>query len=299
MGIISFSFGTDFWMTVLYHGHDLLPIYTVYTTFLTLCIPTSISPIEYSQKELPFLDVLVKKIGSKIDTDIYYKPTDSQQYLIFNSCHPKHIKLSIPYSLSRRLRMIISNDEVVPQRMSELKHCLLKQNYPENVIDAGIQRALNLDKAELRQVRQNPDENVETYVSTFNPKNPELFGTILDNLKILHEDQKMNNILQTNTIIKSKRQPQNLKRLLTRAKFDDIVQIASINKCNRANCGLCKCIIVGNSFTFKCGKTFHVTTNMGCEAINLIYVMQCTGCDEEYKGETGDSLWHRMTVHRQ
>lgn len=138
-----------------------------------------------------------------------------------------------------------------------------------------------------------------TYVSTFNPKNPELFGTILDNLNILHEDQKMNNILQTNTIIKSKRQPQNLKRLLTRAKFDEIVQIASINKCHRANCGLCKCIIVGNSFTFKCGKTFHVTTNMGCDAINLIYVMQCTGCDEEYIGETGDSLRHRMTVHRQ
>ena len=30
-----------------------------------------------------------------------------------------------------------------------------------------------------------------------------------------------------------------------------------------------------------------------------IYVMRCTGCDEEYIGETGDSLRHRMTVHRQ
>ena len=138
-----------------------------------------------------------------------------------------------------------------------------------------------------------------TYVSTFNPKNLELFGAILQNLNILHEDQKMNAILQANTIIKSKRQPANLKRLLTRAKFDENIQIATINKCNRPNCGLCKCMIVGNSFTFKCGKTFYVTTSMGCEAKNLIYVMRCTGCDEEYIGETGDSLRHRMTVHRQ
>ena len=244
--------------------------------------------IEYSKKELPFLDVLVKNTGTNIDTDIYFKPTDSQQYLIFDSCHSKHIKLSIPYSLARRLRMIISSDEKIPQRMLELKHTLLKQKYPENVIDAGIQRALNLNRSELRQVRQNPEDNVVTYVSTFNPKNPELFGAILQNLNILREDQKMNAILQANTIIKSKRQPANLKRLLTRAKFDENIQIATINKCNRPNCGLCKCMIVGNSFTFKFGKTFYVTTSMECEAKNLIYVMRCTGCDEEYIGETGD-----------
>ena len=109
----------------------------------------------------------------------------------------------------------------------------------------------------------------------------------------------MNDILQANTIIKNKRQPQNLKRLLTRAKFDENIQIATINKCNRLNCGLCKCMIVGNSFTFKCGKTFYVTTSMIYDAKNLIYVMQGMGCDEEYIEETDDSLCHRMTVHRQ
>ena len=46
--------------------------------------------IECSDKHLPFLDVLVKKEGSKLERDIYYKPTDSKQYLLFNSCNPKH-----------------------------------------------------------------------------------------------------------------------------------------------------------------------------------------------------------------
>lgn len=46
--------------------------------------------IECSDKQLPFLDVLVKKEGSKLETDRYYKPTDSKQYLLFNSCHDEH-----------------------------------------------------------------------------------------------------------------------------------------------------------------------------------------------------------------
>ena len=55
---------------------------------------------------------------------------------------------------------------------------------------------------------------------------------------------------------------------------------------------------VGNDFAFKCGKTFKVTANMSCDVKNLICEMQCSGCEQEYIGETGDSLWHRMTVHR-
>jgi hypothetical protein len=48
--------------------------------------------MENSIEKLPFLDVLVKLNGDQIETDIYYKPTDSKQYLLFNSCHPKHTK---------------------------------------------------------------------------------------------------------------------------------------------------------------------------------------------------------------
>ena len=38
---------------------------------------------------------------------------------------------------------------------------------------------------------------------------------------------------------------------------------------------------------------------MSCDAKNIIYVIKCKGCDEEYIGETGDTLRHRLTVHRQ
>ena len=45
---------------------------------------------EYSNKEQAFLDVFVKNEKGHIETDIYYKETDSKQYLLFSSCHPRH-----------------------------------------------------------------------------------------------------------------------------------------------------------------------------------------------------------------
>ena len=56
------------------------------------------------------------------------------------------------------------------------------------------------------------------YVSTFNPNNTEMFGIFKNNMHILTNDQTMREALSTSKIIKSKRQPPNLKRLITKAK---------------------------------------------------------------------------------
>ena len=120
--------------------------------------------IECSDKQLPFSDVLVKKGCSKLETDIYYKPTDSKQYLLFNSCHPKHTRTSIPYSLARRIRSIVTNEEILRIRMNELRLALKQQNYPLNVIEKGIDKAMKLRKEELRIVREKTNDNIITYM---------------------------------------------------------------------------------------------------------------------------------------
>ena len=38
--------------------------------------------MEDRSKELPFLDILIKNVNTQIITDIYHKPTDTQQYII-------------------------------------------------------------------------------------------------------------------------------------------------------------------------------------------------------------------------
>ena len=124
--------------------------------------------------------------------------------------------------------MIVSDEEVLTRRLSELKDALLKQNYPQGVIESGIQRAIDLNQSALRKVRQRSEDSVVTLVSTFNPKNRELFNAIRQNMTILLDDVKMREILKRNGIIKSKRQPPNLKTLLTRARFDENKQDKNI-----------------------------------------------------------------------
>lgn len=97
--------------------------------------------MEYSDKQLPFLDILVIKKNSKIETDIFYKPTDSKQYLLFSSCHPKHTRINVPYNLAKRICTIIPNTELRDRRLFELKTSLLERGYPVQIIENGITKA--------------------------------------------------------------------------------------------------------------------------------------------------------------
>ena len=168
--------------------------------------------LQFSSTEQPFLDVLVKNRDGKIETDIYYKDTDSKQYLLFYSCHPRHTKINIPFNLARRLRTIVSERQVLQRRVQKLKSFLIKQHYPEQIIEHGLQKAMSLDKNVLRTVTTKGKENIVPYVSTYNPRDPEM--------PILQEDEKIRKILSNYKFIKSKRQPYNLKRLLTKVHVE-------------------------------------------------------------------------------
>ena len=59
--------------------------------------------------------------------------------------------------------------------MQELKLFLVKQNYPAQIVNHGIQKAKSLDKNVLRTVVTKSKENVVPYVSTFNLRDPQMF----------------------------------------------------------------------------------------------------------------------------
>ena len=71
--------------------------------------------------KLSFLDTMVINKNGEVQTDIIYKPTDSKQYLLYTSCHPKHTRNSIPYNLARRLKTIVSDERTLHKRLEELE----------------------------------------------------------------------------------------------------------------------------------------------------------------------------------
>ena len=111
-----------------------------------------------------------------------------------------------------------------------LRIVLINQKYPKNVVDKGIQKAMNVTREDLRVVREKKNENLIPFVSTFNPKNPEKFNTIRQNLPIFQEDETMKEIMQNYPIIKSKRQPWNLKKTFDKSKILGNTTITKNNK---------------------------------------------------------------------
>ena len=88
--------------------------------------------IEKSRTRLSFLDPQVTNQNGTLLTDIYNKRTDSKQYLLYTSCHPKHIRNTIPYNLARRLKMIVSDETILITRLEALNTFLLRQKYPRH-----------------------------------------------------------------------------------------------------------------------------------------------------------------------
>ena len=107
----------------------------------------------------------------------------------------------------------------------------------------------------------------------------------------------MKELLNGTKIIKSERQCNNFKQILTSAKFGTRPMNGAF-KCNKPRCGICNILKEGDSYTFQDRKTFHIRRHLTCESQNVVYVLECERCHENYIGSTTLQLTKRITLHR-
>ena len=95
---------------------------------------------EASKNYIPFLDLKVKPIDGKLETDLYMKPTDRHQYLLYLSSHPERTKRSIIYSQTLRdNRLCLLEKDFIYHKLN-MKEWFIKRGYPESVIDKEIKK---------------------------------------------------------------------------------------------------------------------------------------------------------------
>ena len=76
---------------------------------------------ETSKNNVNFLDLDVSLKDGAIHTDFFIKPTDGYQYLHYQSSHPHHIKVSIPYSQALRVSRICSPEKDFRAHICKMK----------------------------------------------------------------------------------------------------------------------------------------------------------------------------------
>ena len=253
--------------------------------------------LENFSSTIPFLDVLIKIIGLRLETSIYHKPTDSFNYLHFASNHPSHIKRNIPYSLARRIKGIVSTKKERIAAYIDLKRRLQKKSYPSKLINDAVIKAEQTPRSTIINCNSTKNaKEITTLVTTHHP--------ILDNIgKAVIDITKEANLpcLSRKRIIHSKRQPPNLKRILTRTNSYAPAQPKEVKMCGRKKCGLCKNgynnLLTGRSIKLKNGMILKPNKNINCDTKNVNYCLICPKCKEFYIGQC-KILRKRMNLHR-
>lgn len=107
---------------------------------------------------------------------------------------------------------------------------------------------------------------------------------------ILQQSENLQELIQLNDILHSRRQLPNLKNILTKAKFGKTHDKPTVSKCEDPRCGTCPFLQTGPSIFFKNGMHFNVNSTMNCKSKHLIYCMTYPTCGDNYIGQTGTKL---------
>ena len=114
-------------------------------------------------------------------TDLYSKPTDKHQYLYYSSCHRKHTKISLLYSLALRLQRICSNETLFQKRVKEMQSHLLQRGYKRGCIKHAIKKATSTSRDDaLKESNDSHLINRIPFVVTYNPMLPNLHKIFKD-----------------------------------------------------------------------------------------------------------------------
>ena len=248
-----------------------------------------------------FLDTQCKIKDKKIIVDLFRKPTDRNQYLLPTSCHPNSVTKNIPYSLALRIVRICSETDTRDMRLNELKQMLLDRDYKASIIDAAISKAKAVPRSEaLKKVNKPKTTSRPVFVVRHDPRLPSINNIIHKHYRSMIQDPYMAEVFPNPPLVAYTR-PKNIRDKLIRAKLPPKTRpkrkIPGMRKCNK-NCKICpyvnSCKLVKSTYT---SKVVHLAREYHCQTKNLVYLVHCTKCNDQYIGETKKTLEDRFNQH--
>lgn len=255
---------------------------------------------DQSVSKIPFLNICVYKDNNRILTDVFYKGTDTHDYLPFNSCHPRHIKTNIPKNLARMICCIVDDPDRREMRLQELFSWLSDCGYPHLTINEAFKKITSLDRNCFRTIVTPEESKSLVFVQTHNPKNPHVFWKLKNQFTSLINSTKFGNIFQDYNIIKGERQTKNLGSILQKSNIAPDISPQGSFKCNKSNCGTCPYLQETSSVNFMSDKgvtAFKLLGHFSCTSSHVIYKITCISCGAYYIGQTSN-VRERVTNHK-
>ena len=120
-----------------------------------------------TNNKLPFLDTCVKRIANRYTTTIYHKKTFTGVYLNWTSLTARKYKIGLIKCLLNRIYRICAEKKDREIEIRKLKHTLIKNDFPEKVIDCEVERYLkylNRDVSEPTAEQEKPKREIKRFL---------------------------------------------------------------------------------------------------------------------------------------
>ena len=278
--------------------------------------------IEFSRESVVFLDLRLTVKGSKVESSMYSKPSDSHAYLLPTSCHPAHICKNIPQGVMKRVRRNCSEEGTRLETYQEYKQYLLQRDYSLDLIEEAIKLAEDTPRAKLLGTLESLDSSSKSrkfpLIMKFNPRLPPMSKYISQHMHILELTPETNKIFSKDSVFVSYKTEQNILSMITKNRFkcrsqssraqqvsdvgeqSNIVTDAGCYGCVK-KCTLCKDFLIEcRQFTSsKTNQTFNIKSKITCDTKNVIYMITDKICtDVFYVGYTQDNMKTRWANHK-
>ena len=262
---------------------------------------------EISATEINFLDTTVYKCGNKLKIRAYTKPTDANNYLLYQSCHPSHCKNSLPYSQFLRIRRICSDISDFDTKSLSMGINFIRRGYPPNLIENALIQARRQDRLTLLAPKEKMEHNNKQvfFITTYHPHVNEVRQVLDKNWAMLGKTSATMHLFEHKYITGYRRLP-NIKDTLVNARVHAITAplndkpkfVKSGKRCRTKNCRYCKCIDksgkISSTFT---KREYTAKGQVDCKNTNLIYCITCKRCGMQYVGQTMNTLCSRFCTH--
>jgi hypothetical protein len=253
--------------------------------------------VQNSEKEIAFLDTLVRISGDRLTTTLYRKPTDNPIYLHYFSEHPKHQKNSIPYSLALRCKRICSSQADLLNNLNDLEEKFLDRQYPKEILTDAKRRVWHEEQSLDRRTEQKNDDSVRL-ITTYNSHNPNMQQILKAKFPILVQSEGMKKLFPVAPKVTFRRAT-NLRDKLVHARVELTARTYNGSGPCRKNCSTCKYMKPAKSINSRNSKfCFEIRGNFDCESKNVVYLLQCKLCGVQYVGETRNAFKARFSKHK-
>lgn len=261
-----------------------------------------------SQIEIEYLDLCISydRETRRLTTKTHIKPTNTFQFLHYQSHHPYATKQAIILGELLRYKNQCSKvSDFLKLKQSLIEH-FMHRGYPFKVIRKSMEKAI---AHRPKYTNAETDQKIYPLVIKYDCRRPKLTKALIKHLPELEKDQNTAYMARNRTIVAFSNMKM-LGQLITKSalnvdnKKQEVIHIdvplylpQLLSKCGQRGCKTCPGLHPKN--VFKCTSTkkrIAIKNRVNCNSKNLIYILQCPICKLQYVGQTKGTLQQRMTL---